>query len=290
MENSNQKHSTTQNAPPKKRRKNHKNGIFKKIGHFFTYEPDDTPIDEAVSMAANDLEGVLYHINALRMHLLRSLIFVVITTIVSLAVTNDILLWLTKPLEGGLASLQAVEVTETVGVYMRIALFSGFVFALPYIGIEMITYFGEGMRRKTRLIVTFIILPAIFVLFVGGSAFAFFIMLPAGLPFLLNFIPIETVPRISSYVNFVLRVMFWIGISFEFPLIILIFARLGWVNASQLLKQWRIAVVAISILAAMVTPTVDPVNMAIVMGPLILLYFLSVLLAAVAQPAVSRAN
>jgi sec-independent protein translocase protein TatC len=67
------------------------------------------------------------------------------------------------------------------------------------------------------------------------------------------------------------------------PLVIYFLARLGVVRARQLGQQWRIAVVGIAILAAAVTPTVDPVNMALVMAPMIVLYFLSIGLAAVAE-------
>jgi len=77
--------------------------------------------------------------------------------------------------------------------------------------------------------------------------------------------------------------MFWIGISFELPLIVFILARLGIVNAKSLLNGWRYALIAMAILAALITPTVDPINMAIFMLPLFLLYLLSILLAKLAQ-------
>jgi sec-independent protein translocase protein TatC len=67
------------------------------------------------------------------------------------------------------------------------------------------------------------------------------------------------------------------------PLVIYVIARIGLVSAQTLIKQWRLAIIVIAIIAAMITPTVDPVNMAIVMGPLILLYFLSIGLAFIAQ-------
>jgi len=120
-------------------------------------------------------------------------------------------------------------------------------------------------------------------MFIVGAAFAFLVMLPAAIPFLTSFLGVQTVPRLSNYVNFVTNLIFWIGISFQAPIVVFILARLKLVNASGLIKQWRLAVVIIAILAAMVTPTVDPVNMALLMAPLILLYFISVLLAALAR-------
>jgi sec-independent protein translocase protein TatC len=76
--------------------------------------------------------------------------------------------------------------------------------------------------------------------------------------------------------------MFWIGIAFQFPIIIYAMAALGIVNAGLLIRGWRFAILGIAILAAAVTPTVDPVNMGLVMLPMILLYFISIGLAAIA--------
>jgi sec-independent protein translocase protein TatC len=77
--------------------------------------------------------------------------------------------------------------------------------------------------------------------------------------------------------------MFWIGIAFQFPLIIYVLARVGLVRSKVLLDQWRIAIVIIAVLSAAITPTIDPVNMALVMGPMIVLYFLGIFLAKVAE-------
>jgi sec-independent protein translocase protein TatC len=83
--------------------------------------------------------------------------------------------------------------------------------------------------------------------------------------------------------------MFWIGIAFQFPLIIYVLARVGLVRAQVLINQWRLAIVIIAILSAMITPTIDPVNMALVMGPMIVLYFLGILLAKIAERGRNRA-
>jgi sec-independent protein translocase protein TatC len=77
--------------------------------------------------------------------------------------------------------------------------------------------------------------------------------------------------------------MFWIGVAFEFPLVIYFLASLGLVRAKFLIDQWRLAIVIIAVMAAIITPTVDPVNMSLVMGPMIVLYFLSIGLAYLAQ-------
>jgi sec-independent protein translocase protein TatC len=114
-------------------------------------------------------------------------------------------------------------------------------------------------------------------------SFAFFVMLPTALPFLFNFMGLTTQPRPSSYYNFVTLIMFWIGVTFEFPLAIYLLASLGVIKAKTLASQWRFAIVVIAVLAAAITPTVDPVNMGLVMSPMIVLYFISIGLAYIAQ-------
>jgi sec-independent protein translocase protein TatC len=108
-------------------------------------------------------------------------------------------------------------------------------------------------------------------------------MLPTALPFLLDFLGIATKLRPASYFDFVTSLMFWIGVAFEFPLVIFGISAMGFIQPKTLLKQWRLAVVIISVLAALITPTVDPVNMALVMGPMTGLYFLSILFSWLAQ-------
>jgi sec-independent protein translocase protein TatC len=117
----------------------------------------------------------------------------------------------------------------------------------------------------------------------GGMAFAYYLMLPTALPFLLEFLGISTRLRPASYFDFITSLMFWIGVAFEFPLVIFGISAMGFIQPRMLLKQWRLAVVLISILAAVITPTVDPVNMALVMAPMTALYFLSILFSWLAQ-------
>jgi sec-independent protein translocase protein TatC len=84
--------------------------------------------------------------------------------------------------------------------------------------------------------------------------------------------------------------MFWIGVAFEFPLIIYLLAVVGIVNARMLWRAWRVAIVGIAVLAAAITPTIDPVNMGLVMAPMTVLYFVSIGLAAIAERGRNRSN
>jgi sec-independent protein translocase protein TatC len=137
-------------------------------------------------------------------------------------------------------------------------------------------------------VIILVAIPFAALMFLGGLAFAYFIMLPAALPFLLEFMGITTIPRPSNYIRFVTNLLFWIGIAFQFPLVIYAAAAAGFVRTKTLISGWRFAIIGIAVLAAMVTPTVDPVNMALVMAPMAILYIVSIGLAAIAERARER--
>jgi sec-independent protein translocase protein TatC len=165
---------------------------------------------------------------------------------------------------------------------MKVSLLSGFTLAFPLLIFEIWLFAAPGLKRGERIF-SLIAIPFALAFFVGGMAFAYYIMLPVALPFLLSFQGIQAIPRPYSYFPFVTNMLFWLGVGFEFPLAILVLARLGVVHYKDLAKQWRIAIVIIAVAAAAVTTTVDPVNMGIVMVPLAVLYFLSIGFAFIAE-------
>jgi sec-independent protein translocase protein TatC len=252
------------------------------VREFFTEDVEDAPVAEALNKAIDHPNEILVHLDALRKHLLRSVLALAITTAFSFTFFQQILAVLSRPLKGGIESLVAIEVTEPIGTVMRVSLLTGFAIAFPYIALEIWMFIAPGLSRRAR-IYGLLAIPVATLFFIGGMAFAYFFMLPTALPFLLNFMGIHTIPRPSSYVKFVTSLMFWIGVAFEFPLVIYLMARLGWVKAKMLAQQWRLALVIIAVVAALITPTVDPVNMSLVMLPMTVLYFFSVFLAWIAQ-------
>jgi sec-independent protein translocase protein TatC len=219
----------------------------------------------------------LEHFEELRIRLLKSVIALAITTLLSFVFAQYLLRFIAVPI-GGLEKLQSIEVTENIGVFMRVSLLSGVVLAMPVIVYQMLRFILPGLTTKEKRWVG-IAVPSATVFFAGGVLFAYYIMLPPAIQFLTTFLGVHTAPRLSNYMNFVINLMFWIGVSFESPLIIFILAKLHIVTGKVLLKQWRIAIVVIAIIAAVITPTTDPVNMGLLMLPLIVLFFLSVLLA-----------
>jgi len=220
------------------------------------------------------------HLKELRNRLFIGLIAMVVTSALSFIFADRIIGILARPL-GGIENFLSIEVTENMGVFMRVSLLSGFVFALPIILFEIMGFIVPGLTDQEKRWV-YLSIPFATILFLGGVVFTYFVMLPTAIPFLINFLGIKTTPRPSFYIEFVTGLMFWVGVLFEMPLVMFILAKLGLVTASFLLKGWRYAVIIIALIAAVITPTSDPINMGILMLPLITLYFLSVGLAAIA--------
>jgi len=230
-------------------------------------------------------EGLQEHFNELRKRLLIIVAALFVTTFGSFYFTATLIEWLARP-AGGTGKLVALEVTENVGVFMRVSLLSGLILALPVVVYQILAFILPALNENERQIFNRtapLVTVIASLLFLGGAAFAYFVMLPVSIPFLTTFLGITTTLRLGSYLNFVTGMMFWLGVGFETPILVYFLARLNIVSASALLKQWRIAVVVIAIAAAMITPTVDPVNMSLMMAPLIILYFISVLFARLAQ-------
>ena len=264
--------------------------MIRKAYRFLNTDLDeDRPLIDTFSSIATEpqaRESLWDHVEALRMHLLRIVIALAIGVGISFYFTIPLMEFLATPVDG-LQNLQAIEVTEEIGVFMRVALTSGIAIMLPYIVFELWLFVAPGLRPRERKM-GLVGIPLAIILYLGGMAFTFFVLLPAALPFLGNFTSIAQFWTAREYFKFVTGLMLWIGLFFEFPLVIYILTSIGLVKPYVLVQQWRLAVVIIAVVAAAVTPTVDPVNMGLVMLPMTLLYFISIGLSYIAYAGRSR--
>jgi sec-independent protein translocase protein TatC len=251
--------------------------LLNRFRKFLNTEPEEHPFGEVVSgivTNASMRSFLMSEIEAFRMHLLRSVLGVVVGVGISFYFTQRLMEFLALPI-GGLGTLQAIDPTESIGAYMRVALLSGVIIAVPYIAFEFWLFAAPGLRPREKKIGLFGI-PLASIFFIGGVVFTDLVLLPPALSFLLNFMTVKTQLRPETYFSFVTGLMFWIGATFELPLLIYLLTAIGFIKPKVLVDQWRLAVVIIAILAAAITPTVDPVNMALVMLPVTLLYFISI--------------
>ena len=258
---------------------------IKNLRKFLNQEPEEHSLADIFAgvVTDKDIRDQLWReVDLFRSHLLRSVLWMALGILITSFFTRDLSVLLAKPLKDG-ALLGAIEVTESIGVFMKIALMGGILLSVPFIALEFWRFAAPGLKPHEKKI-GLLGIPLAGGLFAGGVWFTYLI-LPAAITAMEgfnDFMGFTTNWRPNSYYGFVTGLMFWLGISFEFPLVIYILTALGIVKPQILKEQWRIAIVIISIFAAAVTPTVDPINMGLVMLPMTLLYFISIALSYIA--------
>ena len=226
------------------------------------------------------------HLGELRRRVVICVIAVLAGSAASFVFYEDIIELLSRPaydLRGSQGiELVFIEITELLTTAVKVSFVAGFVLALPVILYQVIMFVAPGLTGRERRYL-FLFLPMALVAFACGVAFCYFVLIPPALRFLLGFSDVaEPLIRISNFVNLMVRLLFWMGVAFETPLIMYMLAQLGIVSARQLSRFRRVWVVLAFLLGAIITPTFDPVNQTLVAGPLLVLYELGVLLAKLA--------
>jgi sec-independent protein translocase protein TatC len=222
--------------------------------------------------------GILDHLRELRKRLLWSVAAVVITTSVCFFFITDIIDILKEP--AGDVNLIFIEMTEGFSTYMRVALMSGIVLAMPFLIYQFLMFVIPALTRAERRAVL-IILPIITLMFAGGIAFGYFYLIPPATKFLLGIGTelAEQQIRVSNYISFITRLLIGIGILFELPVLTSFLARMGIITYKWLASRRKIMILFSFVVAAILTPTPDAVNQSIVAGTMIVLYEISIWLA-----------
>jgi len=225
---------------------------------------------------------VLGHLKEFRQRLIKSVIAVLITTIVSFVFAKYIFYILILP-TGGI-NLIYIEMTEMIGTYMKVSLVSGIILAMPYLVYQFIMFVSPALTRKEKRYV-YLILPWITLMFVGGIAFGYFVLIPPATKFLVTFGSDIATPqiKIGNYISIVSRLLLAIGLVFEMPVVTTFLSRLGVITPKWLANKRKAAIIFAFILAAIITPTFDPINQSLVAVPLIVLYEMSIWLAKLVQ-------
>ena len=221
------------------------------------------------------------HLEELRRRLFIVLAFIVLATAAAFFFRERLFDFLLAPGFGDLDEQPiATEVLETVGVTFKVALMAAFAVSLPVALYQAIMFASPGLTRRERLY-AFLFLPAVLGSFAAGVAFGYYVLFPPAFAFLFNFAADVVNPeiRISSYVNVITSLMFWMGVVFQIPVALFALGRLGVVSPRWLARRWRYAVLLAFVLAAIITPTFDPVNQTLVAAPIIALYLVGILLA-----------
>ena len=221
---------------------------------------------------------VLSHLLELRTRLIKCVIAIAITSVIAFIFYEWIFYILKLPAEN--INLIYIEMTEMIGIIMKVCLAAGIMLAMPYLVYHGIMFISPALTSREKKYV-YLILPWVAFMFLGGVAFGYFVLVPPATRFLISFGADIATPeiRVGNYIAVITRLLLAIGFVFEMPVITTFLARLGILKPRWRADRRRTAIIVAFILAAIITPTFDPINQSLVAIPLIVLYEMSIWLA-----------
>ncbi|MCD6120101.1 twin-arginine translocase subunit TatC [bacterium] len=254
---------------------------------------DETKQDDSIGKAGNNQQeteskGIWHemypHFAELRYRIFMIIGWFLAACIASFVLVKPIFRLLTYPLPDDF-SLYFFAPAEAFFTDIKIAVITGLIATGPAILFHLWRFISPGLRKKEKRVVL-LVLPWTVILFIAGSIFTFFIVVPAGLSILLGWGKERITPVLSvgRYFSFLFGLLIAGGLLFELPIVLTGMAKLGWVTRSTLVKHLRTAIVVILILAAILTPSPDAFTMLLLSGPIILLYLLSIIIVGLVKP------
>ncbi len=227
---------------------------------------------------------IIEHLRELRDRLIRCLWALGLSAIVGFAVSDPVFAFLSKPMSDALlasnsGTLAVMEATEGFVVQMKVAGLVALFLSLPVLFWQVWGFVAPGLYDTERRWVGPLV-AASTVLFLLGATFCYFAVFGFGFPLFLqmNGPNITAVLSINSYLSFAITLLVAFGVAFQLPVVIFFLARLGVINHIDMIKGFRYSVVAIAIVAAVLTPP-DVISMSLMGGPLLLLYGLGIIVA-----------
>jgi sec-independent protein translocase protein TatC len=229
---------------------------------------------------------IMEHLNELRRRIIYSVIYFIAGSIIGFFITDRFLFqWLVSPiLKIPEAHLQVLGPAEKISAYFKTAFIAGAIIAAPFIAHQVWLFLRPGLKASERRYIL-ILIPLSLVLFIAGASFVFFIMIPTALRFLIGFdlgIEVSTDITLDRYFSFILLLIVAGGLVFQIPLVTYFLAKLGVVSSEAMASNRKYALVGTVFLAAILTPTGDPINLALLSLPIYILYELSIFIAKVA--------
>lgn len=241
--------------------------------------PDDIDEPEEEELQLTLIE----HLDELRSRLIKAVIGLVIATALAFIVTPQLFELLLGPAPQAIKTngLVFLEPTEAFLTYFQVALMAGIGLSSPWLLYQVIQFVLPALTRREKRLFYFF-MPLVILFFFIGILFGYFITLRFALDFLIGFTVggvLRPMITVGSYISFITTLLFWMGIAFETPIIIFFLSKIGVVNVRRLASYRKYAILAAFVLAAVITPTPDPLNQALVAIPLWILYEIGIVLA-----------
>ena len=224
------------------------------------------------------------HLVELRRRLTWSAVAVLLCTAVAFVFHQQLLLFLMEPAQGFTTVPHNkpiyTELTEYIGVAMKVSLLGGLFLSLPFVMYHMMMFVAPGLQSTEKRYL-FLLLPASLLAFIAGAAFGYRVLFPPAVRFLLSFGSEVATPyiRVGSYTGLMITLLFWMGIVFQTPLVAFFLSKIGVVTSRFLARSRRYAIVVAFVLGAIITPTFDPINQTLVALPIVVMYELGIWLA-----------
>ncbi|NLC27355.1 MAG: twin-arginine translocase subunit TatC [Campylobacteraceae bacterium] len=234
------------------------------------------------------LDELKPHLVELRKRLGISVAVIFVAFFICFAFWEPLLVWMISPLEHVLPENSSViftKVQEPFFTAIKVAFFAGLMISLPVIFWQFWQFVAPGLyEHEKKMVVPFVFFATF--MFLSGAAFCYYVVIPFGFDFLVNFgsTLFTALPSIGEYVSFFTKLLIAFGIAFELPVVTFFLAKLGLVDDQTLKNFFRYAVVFIFIFSALLTPP-DVITQFLMAGPMILLYGISILIAKSVNPA-----
>ncbi|MBR6121860.1 MAG: twin-arginine translocase subunit TatC [Prevotella sp.] len=232
------------------------------------------------------------HLDELRSCIIRSLVVVMAAAVVAFCLKDWLFAVVLAPRSGDFVSyrllgidssfsihLMNIGLTEQFMTHMRVALYAGLLIASPYVLYQLFRFVSPGLYQNERKAATWVVTSA-YVMFVVGTLLNYLLIFPLTVRFLGTYQvspDVQNMLTLQSYIDTLIGMSFVMGVVFELPVVCAILGRLGLINGRMMSKYRRHAIVAILIVAAIITPTVDVFTLFVVSLPIWLLYEVSIL-------------
>ena len=225
------------------------------------------------------------HLDELRRRVIIAALAFLVSSVAAFYFAPQILHFLKTPAGIELGKLKFLKPTEGFTTYMNISMAAGLILASPVILYEIWAFVAPALSGRARRHTPLFILSTL-CCFLTGCAFAYFILLPPALKFLLFFAQdeMEYIPTAGEYISFTMMIILYSGLIFLLPILTFILTKFGIVTTKLLTSKWRYITIFVFIAAALITPTPDIFNMLLMALPMLLLYIVSILVSALAGP------
>ena len=245
--------------------------------------PDDDPYDRESELDAEAKMSFLEHLDELRTRLIYSSIAIGVGCVISFIFLNQVFEFVTLPMRQMLppgGSLVQTEPSEFFMLYLKVGALVGLLLATPFVMWQLWLFIAPGLyANEKRFAIPFVAFSTVF--FTAGAAFSHYVAFPWTWKFFIDFKPdyVQSMIKLGPAFSLYVKMLLGFAVIFQMPTVVFFLARMGMVTAGFLLRNFKYAVLIIFILGAVLSPGGDVISQAMMAGPMLVLYLISIVIA-----------